>query len=174
MTESQFWQLIQNSRAGMSAHARDGNMERQRDALRDALAACAPDEILGFREQLWQRMTEAYSEPLWDAAYVTGHGCSTDGFDDFRAWLVSMGRDAFVNALADPESLEAVASAPEVEDVFFEGLLTLPDEVYEQQTHTRAPAVRRNEPKRRSPLPDQDTLRQRFPRLWARFQNDKK
>jgi hypothetical protein len=35
---------------------------------------------------------------------VNGH-CSDDSFENFRCWLVSMGRDVYENALANPDSL---------------------------------------------------------------------
>ena len=41
------------------------------------------------------KMDQAYSWPLWGAAYVINGGCSDDTFTDFRAALISRGRQAF-------------------------------------------------------------------------------
>ena len=42
---------------------------------------------------------------LWTAASLMCDGCSDDGFTDFRAWLIAQGKDAYMSALADPDSL---------------------------------------------------------------------
>ena len=36
------------------------------------------------------------------------NGCSDDGFIDFRAWLIAQGREVYLAALADPDSLTDV------------------------------------------------------------------
>ena len=68
---------------------------------------------------LYDQFWRAYRWDSWAAAYSIGSGCSDDGFTDFRYFLISMGREVFERALADPESLLSVARAPGVEDVFF-------------------------------------------------------
>jgi hypothetical protein len=35
-------------------------------------------------------------------------GCSDDGFEYFRAWLLAQGRDTFEKALEDPDTLAAL------------------------------------------------------------------
>ena len=40
-------------------------------------------------------------QPLWDAAYLINGGCSDDGFDYFRGWLVDQGRETFERCLAE-------------------------------------------------------------------------
>ena len=50
------------------------------------------------------------------AAYLLNGGCSDDGFEYFRGWLISRGRAVFEKALADPDSLaKFVGAAPELE-----------------------------------------------------------
>ncbi|WP_342210876.1 LysR family transcriptional regulator [Streptomyces sp. DH-12] len=44
-------------------------------------------------------------EPLWAAAYVINGGCSDDGFDYFRGWLIAQGREVFERAVARPGAL---------------------------------------------------------------------
>ena len=36
-------------------------------------------------------------------------GCSDDGFDYFRGWLIARGRQAFDQAVADPDALANLA-----------------------------------------------------------------
>ncbi len=47
---------------------------------------------------------------LWGAAYLIRGGCSDDSFDYFKGWLVAQGRTTFEAAVADPDSLVAVAN----------------------------------------------------------------
>jgi hypothetical protein len=50
-------------------------------------------------------MAESYRWDLWGAAYLINGGCSDDGFDYFRGWLLSQGRAIWQATLADPDSL---------------------------------------------------------------------
>lgn len=46
---------------------------------------------------------------MWDAAeIIKEYGCSDDGFIDFRAWLIAQGKEVYLAALADPDSLAEV------------------------------------------------------------------
>jgi hypothetical protein len=55
-------------------------------------------------------MADSYRSSLWAAAYVINGGCSDDGFDYFRGWLMLQGREAFGQAVADPDSLADLAA----------------------------------------------------------------
>lgn len=77
-------------------------------------------------------MDAAYQYGLWTAASVMErHGCSDDGFLDFRAWLVGQGRDVYLAALKDPDSL---SSAPSYQDCQFDALALMGDYAYEELT----------------------------------------
>ena len=45
-------------------------------------------------------------------------GCSDDGFEYFRLWVISRGSEVYENARADPDSLITVADAEVPEDIF--------------------------------------------------------
>jgi hypothetical protein len=91
-------------------------------------------------------MDEAYSLPehdsygqpitgLWGVAFASGGGCSDDLFDDFRSWLISMGRKVYEAALADPETVHEIAERDGLEeDVFFEELQYVPSQVLREKT----------------------------------------
>lgn len=59
------------------------------------------------------------------------NGCSDDGFIDFRAWLVGQGREVYLAALKDPDSL---ANAPSYQDFRFGDLPYMGDHAYEELT----------------------------------------
>ena len=51
---------------------------------------------------------------LWNAAILIHEdGCYIDGFEDFRAWLIFQGRDTYLAALRDPDSLAGVPASVE-------------------------------------------------------------
>jgi hypothetical protein len=51
-------------------------------------------------------MAGSYRTPLlWAAAYVINGGCSNDGFEYFRGWLIVQGREVFEHVVADPGTL---------------------------------------------------------------------
>jgi hypothetical protein len=147
-------------------------MERQQEELRKLLLRLPVEEITCFRSHLLEQMDAAFHWDLWGAAYIIAGGCSDDGFTDFRAWLISMGRSVFERALSDAESLIDVADAPEVEDVFFEEFLYVPARVYEEVTGREIPAYAghlRSEPSGNRWSEEGGDLQRRFPRLWKKY-----
>lgn len=120
-------------------------------------------------------MNIAYRWDLWGAAYIIAGGCSDDGFVDFRSWLISMGRHVFESAIENAESLADVADGPGVEDVFFEGFINIPDQVYEQLTGSEIPEHAGHslgEPAGSRWSSEGDDLQRRFPKLWAKYRSD--
>jgi hypothetical protein len=102
MDTDTFWKLIDTARAEVPDPA-DGSAVAVRAA---ALLGERPvAEIVAAQQALWDRLAESYRSPLWAAAYTLNGGCSDDGFDYFRGWLVTQGRTAFERAVADPDSL---------------------------------------------------------------------
>ncbi|EKC76209.1 hypothetical protein LEA_04821 [human gut metagenome] len=39
------------------------------------------------------------------SSVIKEYGCSDDGFIDFRAWLIAQGKEVYMNALRDPDTL---------------------------------------------------------------------
>ena len=72
--------------------------------LETSLAARAAQEIIEFDRIFMTLYCESYSWNLWGAAYVINGGCSDDGFDYFRAWLIAMGRSVFERAVRDRDA----------------------------------------------------------------------
>ena len=100
MDEDGFWKIVQRAHDSSG-----GDMDQKCDALRQQISALSKDEALEFAQHFDAMMDKAYDWPLWGAAYVINGGCSDDTFSDFRAALISRGRQAFERALSDPDSL---------------------------------------------------------------------
>ncbi|MCY0919247.1 DUF4240 domain-containing protein [Streptomyces sp. H27-G5] len=104
MDKQTFWKLIETARAD----AGDEGVARRASEL---LARYPQGRIAAAQQVVWDLLAESYRAPLWAAAYLINGGCSDDGFDHFRGWLLTQGEAAFTAALADPDSL---ADHPEV------------------------------------------------------------
>ena len=62
---------------------------------------------------------------------IKEYGCSDDGFIDFRAWLIAQGKEVYMDALREPDTL---ADAEPYGDCCFECLSYVGDYAYEQLT----------------------------------------
>lgn len=99
-----FWALVEHARRG------GAGCHRVARRLTDTLAALPPAAIEEFDHELSRRMAETYRWDLWAVAYVANGGASDDGFDYFRGWLLTRGRQRFEQALLDPPTAVAGTS----------------------------------------------------------------
>jgi hypothetical protein len=134
-------------------------------------------EIVAWDRHLGKVMAASGKEDLWAAAYLINGGCSDDGFDAFRGWLIAHGRDAVARAVHEPDALAempAVRAAAENGAVFeAEEVLSIAVRAYELATGGKLP---RPEAARTSPdaaelwdFDDEGEMRRRLPRLSAFF-----
>ncbi len=114
MTEDDFWAIVDKARKTA------GDVEGTADEVAEILTEGSLERIAEFQDQLDHRMNEAFRWDLWGAAYVMNGGCSDDGFEYFRGWLIANGRKVFTAALKDPESLARLEEAEaENEDMLY-------------------------------------------------------
>lgn len=142
-----------------------GDINAQLEILAKKLTALPAEEIVEFDRIFHEMMALSYRWDLWGAAYVLNGGCSDDGFDYFRGWLIAQGEEVFRNALADPESLADVAK-PEVE---CEEMFYVAASAYQAKTgNPNIPTPRVTMPSQ--PVReewDEETVDARYPRLAA-------
>jgi len=126
-----FWRLI-----GLSRQGSGGDVYAQLDSLRQRLLRLPEEELRSFDRVLWGLMDESYRADLWGAAYIINGGCSDDGFDYFRGWLILQGEKAFTEALGNPDGLASrMRRALETGDEFeCEDLLGIAAQAYEAKT----------------------------------------
>lgn len=142
MDTDQFWDLMERARRGAADPADAEEVAERATAL---LAARDPREILDAQQILWDLMAASYRAPLWAAAYLVNGGCSDDGFDYFRGWLITRGRAAFEQVVADADRLadlpDVRAAAAEGSELEGEGTLNLAWNAYQTATGTEPPAA---------------------------------
>lgn len=172
MRTDDFWQLIDRARSGGGGES--GAVAARAVAL---LAEREPADIVGYARHQQRVLAASYRVDLWGAAYLINGGASDDGFEYFRGWLMTQGREVFARAVADPDSL---AELPQVraaslsgEEFECEEMLSVPWDAYRRATATDLPADR--DP---VPVPDlndfwdfdhEEEARRRLPKLAALF-----
>lgn len=121
-----FWELI--------AQAKE-ECGQDQDAfaqwLEGRLFGMGPEQVLQFDAiagGYWE-LSDKYG--LWNAASILCGGCTDDGFMDFRGWLIAQGREVYMAALKDPDSL---ADVPVYAGCSFETLHYVGDYAYEKLT----------------------------------------
>lgn len=127
MTLDQFWDIVEKVHRNC-----DGDMDRKCELLDEELRKLPVAEIKSFVDHFDDCNDRAYTWELWAAAYIIGGGCSDDSFSDFRATLISMGRETFERTLADPESLAELDY--DAEHAHYEGYQYVSTQVYEDLT----------------------------------------
>ena len=104
MDPDAFWDLIAGTKRECGQ-----DMDASLQWLTERLTALGPQQAQDFHDILHGYKHLAYKYGLWTAAtLMCGNGCSDDGFMDFRAWLIAQGREVYLAALADPDSLADV------------------------------------------------------------------
>ncbi|MFD4672716.1 DUF4240 domain-containing protein [Lentzea sp. NPDC058450] len=102
MNETALWSLIAQARSTVPDPSDSEAVAAEATTL---LAARPPSEIVAAQQVLWDVLVTSYTNPLWAAAYLINGGCSDDGFDYFRGWLLTQGKETHDAVLASPDSL---------------------------------------------------------------------
>ena len=161
MSEQACWSIIERARQGSEDY------EQTAERVLELLQAASTDQIEAFERGRARLMERSYSWALWGAAYLINGGCSDDGFDYFRGWLLTQGREVFEAALADPDSLVDVAE----EDVECETILYVAYRAYEEKTGGEIDGIRMDYSDLGEgwDFDDDDEMQRRYPRLFAKF-----
>jgi hypothetical protein len=179
MTSNFFWELINKSKMYGG---------EQIEWLTKELINTNNEKIIQFEVEFRDKMDQSYTSSLWGAAFVVMGGCSDDGFDYFRGWLISRGEEVFNQATKNPEFLAEYLSEDNLqEDVFapqLEEILSVASDAYiykktgtdEYDDDINTEFVNELEARgyKFEVLDieldwEEEDLEERYPLLWARF-----
>ena len=177
MTGEEFWNVVERP----AAEHPDADPGWCVGEITADLARRPAADILAFDRHMWGHLRRSYRWDLWGAAFLLRGGCSDDGFDYFRAWLISRGRAVYEAALADPDSLaglfETAPSPREGWRVELEELMSAAPDAYRQVAGGEI--ALENEPDEPWPdlgdswdFDDDAVMRRRYPRLWLLCETD--
>lgn len=161
-TEDELWDLIE--RVGRKS---GGKLGPSCEAFKDALRELDDASLLTAAKLFAGLMRRAFRWDLWDAATIIHGGCSDDGFWDFRAGLIALGRKRYEAALADPDSLAAIPDV--VHRTLFEGFQYCPNQVIAERELVVKPTGHQSKKPAGRACEDEDDLPKRYPRLAKRF-----
>jgi hypothetical protein len=99
LNETTYWEIIEKSLRNAS------NEEEQQTFLVTEISKLSPKEIVGFRLRTDKLLYDTYSSEMWCAGYIMNEGCSDDGFEYFRNWVISKGKEVYYKAKENPDSL---------------------------------------------------------------------
>ena len=181
MDEATFWAVIDDARREAEA-----DLDVDRGAVADLLAEGVTDrlarlpaaDIVAFDGLVTAKRRAARTWPLWAAGYLLCGGCSDDGFEYFRLWLISRGRAVYEAAVADPDSLAALAD-PDADGEAYEcePLMSAAGEAHQRAFGTPLPDRVEIEPLNepageRWDFDDDAAMAARLPRLAAIYFDD--
>jgi Protein of unknown function (DUF4240) len=172
MRTDDFWVVIDSATAD-----RPDSPDEVAKRAAALLSTREPEEIVAWHRHLGKVMTASGTEDLWAAAYLINGGCSDEGFDAFRGWLIAHGRLALARAVADPDSLAELpeVSAAALTGAVFEAeeVLSIGAEAYVLATggELRASVAPRSRPDAAQlwDFDNEEEMRRRLPRLSALF-----
>ncbi len=127
LDEDLYWAIIDESLQNSDSQ------EEQEDFLIDRLQKLTPVEIIGFRLRTDKLLYDTYNSGMWCAGYIMNGGCSDDGFEYFRCWVISRGKDVYDKAKANPDMLITELNE-DMESFDFEGFWYVALEAFQAVT----------------------------------------
>lgn len=114
LDETTFWNIVESSLKNTS------NQEDQETYLVKEIEKLTPKQMIGFKLRTDKLLYDTYTSEMWCAGYIMNGGCSDDGFEYFRNWIISRGKDTYYKAKENPDNL--ISEVIEGEDYYdFEG-----------------------------------------------------
>lgn len=99
LDEDLYWAIIDKSLKETK------NQDDQEEFLIQEISTLSPKQMIGFRLRTDKLLHDTYNSEMWCAGYIMNGGCSDDGFEYFRNWVISRGKEAYYSAKQNPDNL---------------------------------------------------------------------
>ena len=130
MNEDQFWAIVQKA-----VDEAGDDEDEYLEVVMHELSKLSLKEMVGFRLRTDKLLDDSYTSEMWCAGYLMNGGCSDDGFEYFRLWVISRGRKVYEAALANPDNLiDYIAEDAEVDFFEFELFWYVAIDAFEEAT----------------------------------------
>ncbi len=101
MNKDTFWRIIDEA----NSETDQNNQSAILEVTEKKLLAFSSKDIVDWHNIKRMYMDLAYRNDLWAACAATQSHSTDDGFIDFRSWLISRGKEVYMDALNDPDTL---------------------------------------------------------------------
>ncbi len=127
LDEDMYWSIIAKSLEQTM------NQDDQEQFLIKAIRNLTPNQMIGFRLRTDKLLYDTYNSEMWCAGYIMNDGCSDDGFEYFRNWVISRGKDTYYKAKQNPDNL--ISEVDEDSEMYtFESFWYVALEAFNQET----------------------------------------
>ena len=99
LDETIFWNIVDSS-----LNSTKDQVSQEKFLIKE-IEKLTPKQMIGFRLRTDKLLFDTYNSDMWCAGYIMNGGCSDDGFEYFRNWIISRGNDTFYKAKENPDSL---------------------------------------------------------------------
>jgi hypothetical protein len=99
LDEKKFWSIVDKSLVDSK------DQVGQLEYLMKEVEKLTPKEIIGFRLRTDKLLFDSFNSELWCAGTLMNGYCSDDGYEHFRCWIISRGKETFQKALQNPDYL---------------------------------------------------------------------
>ena len=128
MDEEQFWAIVQTA-----VDEAGDDEEAYLEVVKRELSKLSLKEMIGFRLRTDKLLYDSYTSEMWCAGYLMNGGCSDDGFEYFRLWVISRGRKVYEAAMANPDNLiDYIGDDDEMDFFEFESFWYVALEAFEE------------------------------------------
>lgn len=128
LDEDKFWTIVDLSLE------KTKNEDEQEIFLINEIQKLTPEEMIGFRLRTDKLLYDTYNSEMWFAGYIINGGCSDDGFEYFRNWVISRGKEAYYKAKDNPDSLISEANKGKNQFYEFESFWYVALEAFKKKT----------------------------------------
>lgn len=127
LDEDTFWEIVSRSLENSN------DQDEQEEILTSEISKLDPEDMIGFRLRTDKLLYDTYNSEMWCAGYILNGGCSDDGFEYFRNWVISRGKETYYQAKENPDTLINEVSEDE-DDYEFESFWYVALEAFKEKT----------------------------------------
>jgi hypothetical protein len=140
MNRDVFWQMIDDVREKCG-----DNRDLMEQELTDTLYHMSPQEIIKYKVIEYAYKEMANTDEIYAAGSdLSGHEFYDDHFLDFRSYLVAQGKDAYMNVVSNPDSLESLGLKPDEDGLYeWESFAYVASDAYEEKAGEEMPQLER-------------------------------
>ena len=129
LDEDLYWEIIAQS----LKNSKDQN--GQEKFLIKEISKLTPKQMIGFRLRTDKLLYDTYTSEMWCASYLMNDGSSDDGFEYFRNWIISRGKEVYYQAKENPDTLISQKKFGEDGIYEFEPFWYVAIEAFKQKTN---------------------------------------